>query len=1158
MKHILKKLFLRPVTICVAVSLLLVFGIMAALDMPITLLPDISMPILSVTVVYPGAGASGVEEQITADLRSAGSGIGNVQEVVTYSVDNASVMVLYMEYSVDVEEKRQELQTALDALQLPDGCGEPQISDVDLNGDAAVTYAIYTDGDIEDLRDTAEQLRTLFSRIDGVRSVEISGLPDGQIRLTAQKGMETAMLAAAESLSGEDLDIPFGTIAQEGEILSLRNLSGVKSVEELCALPVVLPLDQKACDAVQGLQTLLNLYTLAPADTYETYAQSLAQLHEKLQTLTESQIALLADHAQGIEAAVLRNDTLTALVRSDAFASLLEQMTALKQSGGTAISDADLAKLLADADLSSLSLPFSVTEDTVHFLRSADLSARNDTGLILKLGDIVHVEEVSHYETHASYNGQAGALIEVYAAAGANTAYIAQQAKDTVAGNTFAYTPVLLGDTSAFINESLGNVLSSLLIGGLLAVIVIYLFIRRVRSALVISITMPLSVLSALLGLWAMGISLNMVSLGGLAVGIGMLVDNSIVVLESVTKRREAGEGLLDACVNGTCEVGPSLLASTLTNVCVFLPILFRAGLTKQIFWDLVWAVTFSISMSLIVAVFVIPGLYYLLYRRSHNADIRPRARTANAKEPWMRRLERGYSHFLSRILRHRAMVCVIALIVFLASMGLAFTAGTEFLPSVDQGELEVKLTFQQNITVEEANEQSVDFAAQIRALDPDGIAYISASVGQGGPLSTDITGVLTVQLENSRYQTDDFTNAIRDLTAPEGVRVMSVTKIDGVVAEITSQYSGMTVSVLAPAADENGMDTLREISALLKEELLKVDGVVGVSDSNTQPTREYRFAFDRFACAENGIDYATVVSLLRAGVAGYSAATVDLSGQPGTEVILSFGEDVDMAQITNLILKSDGDRTVRVGDLCEITQVQTDPVIRRCNGRLQCTLDIETYGGDTGSLSDAISDTVKYCLRSNGYGDYTMKEGGVAAALREAFNGLTVSLIAAFVLLFGVMACQFESLLKPFIVIMSIPFAFTGGFLALAVTGTSLNVVSFVGLIMLMGVIVNSAIVMIDKIDMLIAEGRTPAQAVLEGCQSRLRAILMSTSTTVLALIPLSLGMGSGGALMQPLGIVVLGGLTLGTAVTLILIPCFYCIVRRVHPAPAPSSSAH
>lgn len=868
-------------------------------------------------------------------------------------------------------------------------------------------------------------------------------------------------------------------------------------------------------------------------------------------------------------------------------------------------SDQELVQLYTDMN-ADIDFGITPTTDTVRFMRRTDFANSTVSGdngtLLLALSSLGTVTEEISYDGYAQYNGKRAIVIQVYAGGQANTTDVVDNIKKQLNVEGLDANVVLLSDTAQFINDSIGNVLSSIIIGGVLAVLVIYVFVRKVGSSLVVSITMPLSVLVALLGLWAMGISLNIVSLGGLAVGIGMLVDNSIVVLESITKYRDKGHSVYDSCVGGTAEVGGSLVASTLTNICVFFPILFTQGLTREIFYDLVWAVLYSLVMSLIVAVTVIPTLYYLIYKRNsqmgavapQNANLwldrensEPRANTTavvadstnnddkaiSKREKRRQRLaekqqaraqkatnrinkgEKIYGNILQRVLTKRALVCILALVLFAGSTVMVFITGMDFMPSVDMGEVEVNIAFDASTDLEQAQTTTLQFKEQIEQLyNNDELQHIAVTIGVQGLMATDISGKLSIKLNTAKVQTGDVAQRIRELAQEKGVDNVSVTEMDGIVATVTSGMSGMSVSIVGP-----NIDTLYEIAGKVETKLKGVEGIVSVNNNAKDRVHQYSFVVDKYKCAEKGVEYMAVIGLLRVALSKDVVTSLDISGQ-GTDIFVSVDQSAvsDIDSLLNLTVGMTADGAIKIVDVLRtnsqgeifaqdggVIESYEMSVINRINNDYVATLDVESYGYDTGTISTRIENAVNEILVD--YPGYHYQQSGVAKYLAEAFDGLIVALIAAFFLLYGVLACQFESLIKPLVVIVSIPFSFTGGFLALVITGTTLNVVSFVGIIMLMGVIVNGAIVMIDKIDLLIKEGMTPQQAVIEGCKSRLRAILMTTLTTVLALVPLALGLGDGGELMQPMGIVVLGGLLLGTLVTLVLIPCFYCIVKRI-----------
>lgn len=1487
MNSLIKTTIKRPVTICILVIILLAVGVLATMDMSTNLLPNIALPMMGITVVYPGAGAQAVEDHVTSLLENELQTVPGIEELETISYDNVSVAILTFPYGTDIDKKIDTIEDALKSVTFPDGCEEPSFVKIDMNGTATATVAMYNaNGNGEQLKQDAEALATKLRAIEGVGSVDVLGIAERQIRIEALAGLDITSLAAVQALQNENLDIPLGTVLQDGTVVSIRNASDATSLLQVMQLPASLPLGQSAIASIASLKSavagfatctkqefddnvqkaldarevmedisgktaeqleedqdslaavkslmslvrnnssqqlrlmwhtidvnlvqndeftgmseddlralandmnmsyevlrwlqqgaqdgtlkenwdaLVEFRAIFPYEdtdgngeingddiTYDQFAylfqdggsvtrtdeegnetveefRGLDLLHSETaheschvcdetcpedcegcerETYTheeaadvcefansvntvayndiiqakrdnpESEItdeqfaALFVNSEQGNQFSALLSPQVIHVIRSEHFndgeGSVVDVLTKSKYAhinengdalykNGIAVTRNDDDKIVVivgetelsvdnfgrltkdgklvdsngneltltdeqkiynyknlgeyviydDAELLALyeqlksldadaDFGITPTSDTVRFVRICDFTGSE---LLVPLAYIGHVEQIDNEQSYAQYNGSAAVTVRVFANADADTTEVVANVRKTLQKESYASVALLLDDKAEFISDSIENVLSSIIIGGVLAVLVIYLFVRRVGSSLVVSVTMPLSVLVALLGLWAMNITLNMVSLGGLAVGIGMLVDNSIVVLESITKRRDSGESVFDSCLNGTCEVAGSLLASTLTNVCVFLPILFARGLTREIFYDLVWAVTFSIVMSLIVAVTVIPSLYHLIYKNSE----RPRYKKVNGQkvlvgsfeqqEPrssgralldgtpavqvtnvaaeqneapaqktqqpkltkrqqfkkwWnnpqgVHKMEIAYGSVLSKVLKRRVLVCLVALAVFASSVAFVFTTGTEFLPSVDKGLIEVNMSFEASVSIDDckqAGQKAVDVISQKYG---DNLDYVSLTVGKQGILGTSISNVLRVQVNTSKLNTAKTTQEIRELLQNSDINAknVSVSQVDGVVAEVTGGMSGQSVTLLC-----EDMDTLAEAAGKIAERLTSVQNIASVTDNTAQKTTQLSFTFDKEECAKRGVSYQNVVLMLRVGLSGYTAANVSIDGE-SQNVVVQFGEESknNVNALSDIVVGFDNDGAVLLSDVISATEEsQVVSVINKQNGKFVTTIDVESFGVDTGTVSKRISKVVNEVLAE--YPDVTFKEGGVSAYLTDAFSGLVVSLIAAFLLLYGVMACQFESLLKPFIVIMSIPLGFTGGFLALAITGTTLNVVSFVGLIMLMGVIVNDAIVLVDKIDMLIAEGKTPQEAVILGSKSRLRPILMTTLTTVLALIPLALGLGRGGTLMQPMGIVVIGGLTLGTLVTLVLIPCFYCIVKRI-----------
>jgi HAE1 family hydrophobic/amphiphilic exporter-1 len=869
----------------------------------------------------------------------------------------------------------------------------------------------------------------------------------------------------------------------------------------------------------------------------------------------------------------------------------------------------DLHNALALEDVMEITL----SEKLIAFMRDEDTDftdLTNDSDgnqvYVVPLSKIADVEKTEEFSSYAYYYGGQmnvitdGIIVKIYKTNGANSSAVVESVKSIYTEMSkeegFNVQINLLDDQSEFISDSISNVLVSMLIGGALAVIIIFIFLKKIKPSIIISVTMPLSVLAALICMYAMGITLNMVSLGGLAVGIGMLVDNSIVVIEAITKHRENGKTAYRAAVDGVCEVGGALIGSTITTVCVFIPIIFSGGLTGEIFTDLSWAVIFSLTFSLIIAVSVIPTLYSLLnggdkqmlkasspvtplesLAQENGGALECESEKSNAtttteagrgtkkskasklvdkfKQPTiMNGISSLYRKVLPKVLSKKVVTVCAAIVIFAGSVFMVTLTGTEFLPSIDKGQIEVNMTYGANAQIDEVETDVKKFAEAITEKI-DNIDYLSVSVGKNGLLALTDTGIITVQLTTSKH-TDDVVQEIRQLAKDSDITgTVTVSEVDGVVASLMSGSSGISVAIMGDDADTLA-DIAKEISARLTAD--EADGFTDVKNSLTEKSTQYRLEFDKLALAKYGLDYTTLVTTLRVGIAAYTAATAEIDGNTYSLNVqfdsTVFGEDDLPAKdkLADFIVGYDGTDAIHLRDVLVksddsdeygIIVEKTDACIRRSNGLSTVTITAQNTKLDDGSASDKLHEIAEAVLKEGGYDDYTFKSSGVSAYLEDAFQGLAVALVISFFLLYAVMAIQFSSFVKPLIIMAAIPFSFTGGFLALVITGTSLNVVSFIGLIMLMGVIVNNAIVMLEKIAQLHADGMPHYTAVQEACYERLRPILMTTLTTILALLPMAIGIGKGSELMQPLGIVVMGGLLIGTLVTLALIPAVYCI---------------
>lgn len=1053
----------RPVTIFMLILCVLLFGVMAIFNMPVALLPDMNMPMLTVVTAYPGASPEDVEEDLTVVLEKELKTLSGLNSIQTYSLDNVSAILLEFEFGSDTSELADAVRSKLELVSLPSGCESPVVQNIDLGAMPIAKVAVSAE-DAETL--VAEEISPAFESIKGVSSVTTVGAKSRKIEITPKDNVMgvpvpvtlTALLVQA--ISAGAYDIPLGSITEDGKIVTVRNVSDITSIDELKSLPIEVPF----------------------------------------------------------------ND-----------ATILEA----------------LKKLFPDLPIngSNVTLPLSMV---------ADVS-----------------EPIDVYEDgKATINGEPCIILSVFKLQDGNTTNIVDALKTKIKdfNETEGLSLTLVDDQSQYISDSISSVWSSLAIGAVLAFLIIVLFLANVKSSLIISLSMPLSVLLALICLFALNISLNLVSLGGLALGIGMLVDNSIVVIESITRRREElGEEPKEAAANGTKSVAGSIFASTLTSVAVFFPIMFVKGMTEEIFRDLSFSVIFSLVFSLIVALSVIPSMYAKFGGRKRKKPVpvlpessepeisaEPSASAVVCESPApakprrspMRRMEEGYGKLLTASLGKRWLVLVLALVFFGASVALLFTTGQEFLPSMERGVVEVTVETPEG-SVAATETKLAEVAALIESEIPD-VETLTTSIDTGSILNLGTKGSISIKLKDGAKRSEHVANDIRE--AVSGVENATITAraIDGVVEMLMNGVSGVSISI-------NGKDeaVLKQIQTEIVSRAQEIEGVTSVSGSLGDKQTQLRINLDQSkvlaAASSHGmsqVTYDALVKTLRIGLAGMGA-DADIAGTK-TELNVSFGGIASSEELENLLIfPASGDKpAVTLSELLNdkgIERVEVPTVVKKLNGNLTLEISAEIYGVDSGTVEKKIKDVANEVLANPAYEGYEMESSGVTKYLGEAFSGLVVALVISLFLVFAIMASQFESLKKPFIIMFSIPFSFTGGFLALAITGTTLNVVSFIGVIMLIGVIVNNAIVMIDKIEELRKGGMDHYEAVLAGTESRLRPILMTTLTTVLALVPLALGIGKGSELLQPMGIVVIGGMLLGTLVTLVLIPTVYTLIAKV-----------
>lgn len=756
-----------------------------------------------------------------------------------------------------------------------------------------------------------------------------------------------------------------------------------------------------------------------------------------------------------------------------------------------------------------------------------------DVGQI-RLSDIADVRLADNAEElYAKINGNDGVLLTVQKSSVASTSGACRNLYDTMERLEEKYEGLhltALSDQGQYIDLVIRSVLQNLLFGALLATVILLLFLRDLRPTVIVAFSIPISLLFAVVLMYFTGVTLNIISLSGLALGVGMLVDNSIVAIENIYRLRQLGYNAATAAVHGCRQIAGAITASTLTTVCVFVPILFTGGLTRQIFADMGLTIAYSLGASLLVALTLVPALSGKILTGD-----------AAGKKPnrLLSRMMENYEKLLRLVLRHKAPVLLGAVALLIVSGLLAVGMGTAFMPEMDSPQVSVSIEMPEDATTAQGREMCDTVIDRI--LSVDGVDTVGAMEGQtmmgGGDLS------LYVLLQQKRSGSSQ--QIAKEIEA-------ACTDLD---CTVTANGSTMDMSMMTGgsgirlAVTGDDMDTLRSAAAELARAVSAVEGVASVSDGQEENSTEVRITVDKAKAAEYNLTVAQVYQQVAAAVLSQTTATdITVNGSDLPVVVVPDDRDITTRETLEELkltgTKNQQDCEVRLSEIAAVTEAASSAAIHRENQSRTVTVTAQIADGYNIGL---VSREVEKLLA-----DYQMPEGcsyafeGENEMIRSTMGDLALMIALAVALIYLIMVAQFQSLLSPFIVLFTIPLAFTGGLLGLWITGKELSVIAMLGFLMLAGVVVNNGIVFVDYVNQLRLEGRERTEALVQTGRDRIRPILMTALTTIFGLVTMALGLGSGGDMLQPLAIVTIGGLAYATLLTLFIVPAVYDIFLK------------
>lgn len=761
------------------------------------------------------------------------------------------------------------------------------------------------------------------------------------------------------------------------------------------------------------------------------------------------------------------------------------------------------------------------------------------SGQVIYVSDVAKVKDAfSDTSTIARLDGENSISISVSAESDANTVEVVKNITNALDNFVkqypkFSYNMTM--EAASAIEDSVSSVASSAVMGGLLAVIVLLLFLGSVRASLVIGVSMPISVITTFIGMYFSGMSLNVVSLGGLALGVGMLVDNAVVVIENISRRRkEYNEDSNTAAISGTGEVIGSVVASVITTCIVYVPIMFIDNMMATMFKQLAFTIVFSQLASMIVTFMLIP----MLSSKISNAN-KPNRALGFILIPFNKLLElfyRVYEKMLRWVLKHRKSFMVVVLLLFVASIVSLTMRGMELMPMSDEGSISVSVEMPAGSKLEDTDAMCLEVENRLKELDD--IETVFTNVGSGGLMSMgagENSATITITLKDDRSQTTvDAAQTVREL----------LNDITGATIEVSASDSAMSMmsaNSLSFSFSSTDEDALEEY-VLKAEEVLK--GVSGVSETSTsiaETKSELKINVDSAKASRYGLS-TTAISNFVKGVLDGTKASEFTEGGSEYDIKIVYPENyiTDYTQLKNLQIKCGTGQWITLGDVADISVQQGSTTLQRSNQKRVITLSAVLHGTDMGTANNEFETAIANLEMPDGI---TREATGAYEMMMDAMTQFIFAILIGILLMYMVMSAQFENMKQPFIILFTVPLSIIGVALSLIMTNSNLSILSFIGMLMLIGIIVNNAIILIDFINIKRKEcpDMSRTDAIVVSGLTRMRPILMTTITSVIGFFPMAVG---GSEMMRPLAVVLLGGLFIGSLLTLLVIPVAYSIV--------------
>ncbi len=1112
--------------------------------------PDM-LPVLAAAVDVDGMDAAKLSEYVENELSPAIESLegvasvtttGQLEESVQVTLDQDKIDALNKKVQKSIDKQFAKSQKEIDAnkKKVEDGqssinAGSDQLTDAINQTMDKQQELLKTEKDLKNqLTDLKKQQKSLSQIQSGIQTFMQSDAYTGIVAVLK----DNPQLAESEAMKAQ-----------------IKQLN--KVVKEQFA-------------ALSSLGITVNTYEDLPAASAEV-GKLLTQVNTGIKTIESAQKKVESGKVSLSSAldTLNANASLTALKVSassaeltSAASALEEAQTKLDDAKDSAYDSADLNKVLSADTITSLlaaqnfDMPagYAMDGDTQYLVRVGDavedvedlkklplIDMGIDGVKTICLSDVADVTVTDNSdETYAVINGNPGIMLSMEKQTGYSTGEVTdrilEKFKSLEKEDSNLHLSVLMNQ-GIYIDMIVNSVMQNMIWGALLAILVLLLFLKDIKPTIVIACSIPLSVVAAVVLMYFTGITLNIISMSGLMLGIGMLVDNSIVVIENIYRLRGEGYSIKKAAVEGSKQVTGAIIASTLTTVSVYAPIIFTEGITRQLFVDLALTIAYTLVASLVVALTFVPAMSSVTLRR-----------TKEIRHPWFDAMKEWYGRTLAWCLRFKPVVLIVAVVLLAASAALSVSKGLNFMDmdmetnqisvsvSAKEGE---KLTFQE---LTEASDQVMKRISDIKGIDTIGAmagGNSTSSLMGGG---NDSVSMYILLDEDADVKVSDVTDTIIEKTKDLDCEVSTNTS--------SMDYSSYFGSGLSVRIKGNDIETLQKLAGEVADVMKDTKGTIDIDDGMEDSEPQLTISVDKKKAAKYGLTVAQVYQLVSAKMADSQTATTITTDIKDYKVYVQTEEQADtkLSDIKDMTFsytnKNGKEKEIPLTKICEMKETSTLSTISRDAQTRYITV---SCGVDEDHNVTLVSNKLQKAIDKLDIPDgYKVEMTGEDETINESMKQLVLMLVLAVIFIYLIMVVQFQSLLSPFIIMFSIPLAFTGGFIALLLTGQEINVLAMLGFIMLSGLIVNNGIVLIDYINQARRAGASKKEAIIESGKTRVRPILMTVLTTVLAMLTTALGIGDGSDMMRPMAITLIGGLVYGTILTLIVIPCIYDLFNR------------